>query len=123
MEAFRAALIMGSARKWRGASSDVSAAFLLADWPKHLRKYAVVPPRFMVEAGWVDESTVWEVCRPLYGLRESPSIWASHRTKRLNEAVIAFRGGTIRLRPSMADPELWLAMWSSGDMQAILIAI
>ncbi|CAE7234262.1 hypothetical protein AK812_SmicGene14430 [Symbiodinium microadriaticum] len=123
VEAFPAALIMGSARKWRGASSDVSAAFLLADWPKHLRKYAVVPPRFMVDAGWVDESTVWEVCRPLYGLRESPSIWAGYRTKRLNEAVIAFRGGTIRLKPSMADPELWLAMWTSGDMQAILIAI
>ena len=124
VEAFRAALIMGSARRWRGASSDVSAAFLLAEWPQHLRRYAVIPPRFMVEAGLVDETTVWEVCRPLYGLRESPSIWASYRTRRFKEAVIPFGAGTIKLRPSLADPELWLATWSNGgpeDLIAILV--
>ena len=120
VEAFRAALIMGSARRWRGASSDVSAAFLLAEWPQHLRRYAVIPPRFMAEAGLVDETTVWEVCRPLYGLRESPSIWAGYRTKRLNEAVIPYGAGTIRLRPSLADPELWLATWSNGGPAALI---
>ena len=125
VEAFRAALITGSARRWRGASSDVSAAFLLADWPAHLRRYAVIPPRFMVEAGLVGENTVWEVCRPLYGLRESPSIWASYRTRRFNEAVIPYGNGTIRLRPSLADPELWLATWTTNEpnQPSTLIAI
>ncbi|CAE7406162.1 GIP [Symbiodinium sp. CCMP2592] len=75
IETFRGALTYASFRKWRGASSDISSAFLLADWPKSLSRYAVLPPKFLVDNGYVAQDECWLVEKPLYGLRESPSIW------------------------------------------------
>ena len=44
-------------------------------------------------------------------------------TKRLAGAKIPFRDGSISLRPSKADPELWMAYWSSTGIERILIAM
>ncbi|CAE7907117.1 GIP, partial [Symbiodinium necroappetens] len=105
----RLALAYASHKRWYGGTSDVTGAFLLASWPDHLARYAIFPPRVLIDAGLARGDEVWEVMRPLYGLRESPAIWAKCRTQRLKEARISFQGRTIVLKQSSADSEIWLA--------------
>ncbi|CAE7409265.1 GIP [Symbiodinium necroappetens] len=123
----RLALAYASHRKWYGGTSDVTGAFLLAQWPDHLARYGIFPPRILIEAGLADPNEIWEVMRPLYGLRESPAIWAKCRTDRLKEAKISYKGRTIVLKQSTADPEIWLAydekdvVKSQGSLLALII--
>ena len=107
-ETVRLALTIAARKGWAGATSDITAAFLLAEWPKELAKYAIHAPRMLIEAGFIEEGQVWEVLRPLYGLRESPAIWSKCRTARLKSARIPWKGRHIILKPSDADPDLWL---------------
>ena len=123
----RLALAFASSKRWCGGTSDVTGAFLLAEWPEHLARYAIFPPKVLVEAGLASPHDAWEVVRPLYGLRESPSIWAKWRTARLRDARINYQGRVIVLRQSTADPELWLAydedntLRTKGTLLALLI--
>ncbi|CAE7573274.1 TY1B-DR3, partial [Symbiodinium sp. CCMP2456] len=114
----RLALAFAAHRRWSGGTSDVTGAFLLAEWPDHLARYAIFPPKVLVEAGLARADEAWEVIRPLYGLRESPAIWAKCRTDRLREAKIAYQGRTIALKQSVGDPELWLAFDEDEVMRA-----
>ncbi|CAE7633900.1 GIP [Symbiodinium sp. CCMP2456] len=123
----RLALAYASHRRWYGGTSDVTGAFLLALWPDHLARYAIFPPRILIKAGLARADEVWEVMRPLYGLRESPAIWAKCRTNRSKEARISYQGRTIVLKQSTADPEIWLAfdeddvLRSQGSLLALII--
>ena len=123
----RLALAYASQRKWRGGTSDVTGAFLLAQSPDHLARYGIFPPRILIEAGLADPNEIWEVMRPLYGLRESPAIWAKCRTDRLKDAKITYEGRTTVLKQSAADPEIWLAydkddvVQSQGSLLALII--
>ena len=126
-ETMRLALTYASARKWRGATSDVTAAFLLADWPATLAAYAIYPPRILLDAGLAKADELWLVMKPLYGLRESPSIWSQHRTSRLLKARIPWKGRTITSKPSLTDPDLWMAydeenkLKAQGELLALII--
>ena len=115
IETFRAALTYAASRKWRGASSDISSAFLLASWPDHLSRYAVIPPKFLIDNGFAAADECWMVQKPLYGLRESPSIWATYRSDRLASARIPYKDGFITLVPSKVDKEVWLAFDAKGN--------
>ena len=122
----RLALSYAAHRRWFGGTSDVTGAFLLAHWPDHLARYAIYPPRVLIDAGLARADEAWEVLRPLYGLRESPAIWAKCRTDRLREAKIAYKGRVIVLKQSIADPEIWLAydedeLQSQGSLLALII--
>ena len=118
IETFRAALAYAAFRKWRGASSDISSAFLLASWPDHLSRYAVQPPKFLVDNGYATADECWLVMKPLYGLRESPSIWATYRSSRLASAKIPYKDGFITLMPSKVDKEVWMAFDEQGNEKA-----
>ena len=126
-ETLRLALTFASVKKWRGATSDVTAAFLLADWPENLAAYAIHPPRILLDANLAKPDELWLVMKPLYGLRESPSIWSQHRTNRLSKARIPWKGRTITLKPSLADPDLWMAfdeqnhLKEQGELLALII--
>ncbi|CAE7873452.1 TY1B-NL2 [Symbiodinium microadriaticum] len=77
-ETVRLALTVAAGKRWSGATSDITAAFLLATWPSELARYAIYPPRMLVDAGFIGPGQVWEVLR------------------------------TVVLRQSQADPDLWL---------------
>ena len=117
-ETVRLALTIAANHRWAGATSDITAAFLLATWPAELARYAIYPPRMLVDAGFIDPDCVWEVLKPLYGLRESPAIWSKCRTKRLASAKIPWDGRIVILKPSEADPDLWLAYDEADNLRA-----
>ncbi|CAE7295400.1 TY5A, partial [Symbiodinium sp. CCMP2592] len=114
-ETLRALLSSTSGFGWRGATTDITTAFLQALWPEGMPMYAVVPPRLLCDLDYADDSEAWLVLRPLYGLRESPAIWSSHRNDRLRTLKIPYNGGFVTLRQSKSDSELWFAINDSGE--------
>ena len=114
-ETLRTVLTVAAKKKWLGATADITGAFLLAPWPEHLHRYAVMPPKLLADNGYVTEGFFWLVQRPLYGLRESPAIWASYRSARLSKARIFYKNKHLVLRMSKVDPELWLIFYEDED--------
>ena len=114
-ETFRTVLAIAGPRGVLGARADITGAFLLAPWPAHLHRYAVVPPRLLIDQDYVSQDTYWLVRRPLYGLRESPAIWAAYRSTRLSQAKILYKNRHVVLRVSKVDPELWFIFYDNEE--------
>ena len=65
-ESLRAILSTTSRRGWKGATTDITSAFIQAVWPEDMPMYAVVPPRLLQELQYAEEGEAWLVLRPLY---------------------------------------------------------
>ena len=112
-DALRLPSVVAALKCWLGAISDITGAFLLANWPPDLPKYGMYPPRVVKDSG-VTEAEAWIVERPLYGLRESPRIWSLYRNERLRRAKIKVG--------SMAEPELWMILCEvTGAMHGLVV--
>ena len=108
-DALRLTLVVSAMKRWVGAVSDITGAFLLATWPENLPKYGIYPPRIVRDAG-AAQSEAWIVERPLYGLRESPRIWCDFRNRRLRRARVDISGLVLVLRPTVSETELWMIL-------------
>ena len=122
-DSMRVALALASACNWVGAGSDITGAFLLAPWPKHMRRYAIVPPKTLIMAERATEFEAWEVDRALYGLRESPAIWSEFRRQRLKEAKVKWKDGHLLLKPSIVDPEVWMILYCVDGVSDVLTGV
>eukprot|EP00439_Symbiodinium_sp_Y106_P044585 s732_g5.t1 len=122
-DSMRTALAIASACLWAGAGSDINGAFLLAPWPQHMRRYAIVPPKTLVAAGLASESEAYEVDRALYGLRESPAVWSDFRRQRLKAAHVPWRDGHVILKPSVVDPEVWMILYVVEGQVDLLVGV
>ena len=114
-ETLRTVLVVAAKKKWLGATADITGAFLLAPWPEHLHLYAVVPPRILMDNGYIASNAYWLVRRPLYGLRESPAIWATYRSSRFSQARVLYNSKYLVLRVSKVDPELWFVFFENEE--------
>ena len=111
----------GAGVQWLAAVSDITRAFLLAPGPDHLPRYGIYPPRVVRDAQVV-EDVGWLLERPLYGLRESPSVWAAYRDARLKEARIVVDTVVLILRPTISETELWMVLdESSGELLGLVV--
>eukprot|EP00439_Symbiodinium_sp_Y106_P056472 s367_g7.t3 len=96
-------------------------AFLLAEWPAGMPRYALAPPKIIRESGDYDDS-LWMVQRPLYGLRESPVIWSQFRNARLREVRVVVRDRELGLKQLGSESELWLLSdLETGELYGILV--
>ena len=120
-DSMRVALVLASACSWVGAGTDIHAAFLLAPWPKHLRRYAIVPSKTLIMAERASDSEAWEVDRALYGLRESPAVWSEFQ--RLREARVPWKNGHLYLKASVVDPEVWMIIYRDEDSHELLTGV
>ena len=87
VEALRLALALAAAMGWEAGATDV-----------------------LVQAKLVPSDVVFVVRRALYGLRESPALWANHRTRVLRELSVETPEGKIWLKPLITDGELWMIL-------------
>ena len=108
-DALRLSLVLAAIKVWVGAISDITGAFLLAEWPEGLPKYGFYPPRLVRDAG-LATNEAWIVERPLYGLRESPRIWCDFRNRRLRTARVRCGDLILILRPTISESELWMIL-------------
>ena len=87
------------------ALTDIKQAFVLAPWTGP--PVAVQPPSIAVKLGLVAPGAFLLVRQSLYGLRESPAIWAAYRDAELRMAKfsICVDGKEIpcRLKPIISD--------------------
>ena len=120
-DALRLALAVASSRMWLAAIADITSAFLLAEWPEGMPKYALLPPKVIRDAGDYGED-LWMVLRPLYGLRESPMIWSAFRNMKLRQIKIVYRGRNLRLSQTVSESELWLLRdEETGELYSLLV--
>ena len=110
VEGLRLALAIAVSMGWCVASTDVSAAFLQALWPRDRPTYGVLPPKVLQQAGLVEQDVVFVVRRALYGLRESPALWAAHRTEVLGRLSVNTKEGRVFLKQMTTDSELWMIL-------------
>ncbi|CAE7274707.1 unnamed protein product, partial [Symbiodinium sp. CCMP2456] len=120
-DALRLTLVVSAMRRWVGAISDITGAFLLATWPENLPKYGIYPPRIVRDAG-AAQAEAWIVERPLYGLRESPRIWCDFRNRRLRQARVHVGDLVLVLRPTVSEPELWMILGEvTGTLHGLIV--
>ena len=110
VEGLRLALAIAVAMSWCIASTDVSAAFLQSRWPADRPTYGVIPPKILLQAGLVESGVVFIVKRALYGLKESPALWAAHRTETLRGLSVESPEGHVYLKQMVTDGELWMIL-------------
>ena len=76
----------------------------------------------MVKDSGHEGSHIWVVQRPLYGLRESPVIWAAFRNAKLKQVKAVVRGKCLRLSPLVSEAEVWLLKDEvTGELYGILV--
>ena len=122
-ESLRIALCLATAAGWVAAATDITGAFLLATWPESKPTYGVIPPKVMVQCGLVEGDQVFLVKRPLYGLREAPSLWAAYRTEQLSKIRVPYDAGYLVLKPLISDTELWLILYEKDTDVPVLSGI
>ena len=108
---------------WSAGCTDITGAFLLAVWPSDKPTYGVLAPRILVRAGLARDDEVFLVCRPLYGLREAPALWAQFRSKKLAALKVPFRDGFLVLKPVLMDSELWRIMFLDVEGELTLCGV
>ncbi|CAE7251152.1 GIP [Symbiodinium sp. CCMP2592] len=101
---------------WRCFGLDVKSAFLLAPIPANVtRRYAMRPPRMLIELGLCAEDELWIIHRALYGFRESPKWWSIHRDEFLKSAVWTSPYGMVRLQQLVSEGNIWSMRLSDGS--------
>ncbi|CAE7436865.1 unnamed protein product [Symbiodinium sp. CCMP2592] len=97
-ECLRALLVHSARRGRRAYGLDVKSAFLLASIPDGVTKrYAMRPPRILIDLQLAREDEVWIIDRALYGFRESPRWWSLFRDSFLAKASWDTELGRITL--------------------------
>ena len=71
------------------------------------RVVIVIPPRVLVDMGFIPEGQYWLLSRALYGLRECPRLWAQERDARLKCLKVPLSAKEATLVQSVTDPSLW----------------
>ena len=82
----------------------MSNAFINSDLPEN-RLVLIDPPSLLISLGYLPQGTVWVAKRAIYGLRESPALWAATRNKEMAKLTL---GNGLILRPSKTHAALWL---------------
>ena len=115
-ESLRSLLVHAARRGRRCFGTDIKAAFLLAPIPAHVRKrYAVRPPKILIDLNIVSPEEIWLVQRALYGFRESPRWWAIHRDQVLSTAEWSTPHGRVRLQQFTSESNIWAILTESGE--------
>ncbi|CAE7422957.1 GIP [Symbiodinium sp. CCMP2592] len=80
----RAMLALSARKPWRIGTTDVRQAFVLAGWTGG--PVALEPPGIAYALGLAVPGDVWYVEKALYGLRDSPALWAAFKDSQLKKA-------------------------------------
>eukprot|EP00971_Amphidinium_carterae_P327231 6458446-Amphidinium_carterae.2 len=104
---FRAVLNVAACRKLRLGILDIKTAFLHASIQSG-RTVLVTPPRILIDYQLCEPGETWALSRALYGLKESPGLWAEHRDQAISAAEVELPGiGRCRWLQSVVHPSVW----------------
>ena len=112
-EAFRMVLTESAYRRWLLGTLDIVAAFLETPISPELPPIIVSPPSILRRLNLSAEREVWRLVRALYGLRESPRLWAIYRDGLLQTLRVKLDEGEAYLKQTDIESNLWTGF---GDM-------
>ena len=114
-ESLRTLLVHAAQRNRRCYGLDIKSAFLLAPIPATVTKrYAMRPPRMLVDLGLCSDDEIWMIDRALYGFRESPKWWSVHRDGVLSGATWSSPEGRVFLRQFTSESNIWAICLDGG---------
>ena len=114
-ESLRTLLVHAAQRNRRCYGLDIKSAFLLAPIPSGVTKrYAMKPPRVLVELGLCEQDEIWMIDRALYGFRESPKWWSDHRDRILAIASWMTPFGEVHLKQFTSEGNIWAIRTKDG---------
>ena len=97
-----AGLKLGRTQGWTVSKHDVKGAFLNAKIPEG-KIVIVSPPEQWVRWGLVKAGVYWTLDRAVYGLRESPHLWAVERDAQLTVLKWSVKSKIYKLQRCSAD--------------------
>ncbi|CAE7730700.1 GIP [Symbiodinium sp. CCMP2592] len=121
-EALRTILVESAVRKFLAFVTDIKNAFLLAPLPLNMAgRILLKPPRLLEQMGITTHDECWEVCKAVYGLRQSPKWWSDYRDSVLKGATWEGESGLIRLQQSNAEGNVWKMLNSDDQVIGFVI--
>ncbi|CAE7329845.1 TY5A [Symbiodinium sp. CCMP2592] len=119
-EAIRAGLVFSQQKKWSVALLDIVAAFLRTPLnPEEGDPVIIVaPPKLLERLLITIEGELWGLVRALYGLRQAPALWATHRDKVLRNMEF---GGNLRLHRGRTITAWWTLRDDRDTIKALVI--
>eukprot|EP00971_Amphidinium_carterae_P151743 3007661-Amphidinium_carterae.1 len=101
---FRAILNVSAVRGLRVGVLDIKTAFLHASIQTG-RTVLVSPPKILLDYQLCEVGETWTLSRALYGLKESPGLWAEHRDQAISTAEVELPGiGRCKWLQSVVHP-------------------
>ena len=109
-ESLRSNLTYTARRRWRSGIVDVTGAFMLTPLPQGRDQviYIVRPPAALVQLGLAGPTERWRLTHGMYGLRQSPKLWAGYRDGLLAEFEVNCEGKSWTMKQGKAEPNLWV---------------
>ncbi|CAE7446981.1 RE1 [Symbiodinium sp. CCMP2592] len=108
-------------KKWKIGTTDIRQAFVLAPWRG--RSVALIPPQIAFDLQLAEPGDVWYVLQALYGLRESPALWAAYRDQQLRAArwFVDIDGVAteVKLQQLVSDDQIWKIVRTNGNTEAL----
>ncbi|CAE7779988.1 GIP [Symbiodinium sp. CCMP2592] len=107
-EVLRAILIECAVREFQAFITDIKNAFLLAPLPVGMHgRILLRPPKVLEAMGITEPNEIWQVCKAVYGLRQSPRWWSEYRDSVLRTATWEGVSGQTRLCQSSVEGNVW----------------
>ena len=109
-ESLRCSLMYSLKRQWRAGIVDIAGAFMLTPLPHEQGNvvYVIRPPAALVQLGLATSTERWLLTHGMYGLRQSPKLWASYRDASMGDMQAVAHGKEWRMSQGRAEPNLWL---------------
>ncbi|CAE7596983.1 GIP [Symbiodinium sp. CCMP2592] len=109
-ESLRCALTYTAHRQWRSGITDVTGAFMLTPLPTGPGQvvYIIRPPAALIQLGLATEDERWQLTHGMYGLRQSPKLWAAFRDGEITKMTISHLEKRWTMKKGVAEPNLWL---------------
>ena len=96
---------------------DIVAAFLETPISPDLPPIIASPPGILRKLHLTAEQEIWRLVRALYGLRESPRLWAIYRDGLLQALRVKLDQGEAYLKQTSVESNLWMVLEISTDRQ------
>ena len=103
---------------WTGASADIRTAFLNAPLPREDQDNTLVilkPPALLQRLGYVGPQDYWMALMAMYGLRQSPKTWSTHRDTVLMGLSWELDEEKFYMEPTISEPNLWRILRRGGE--------
>ncbi|CAE7538500.1 GIP [Symbiodinium sp. CCMP2592] len=109
-ESMRCVLVYTADQGWMVGIVDVTGAFMLTPLPQSRGqvRYVIRPPAALVALGLADRNERWLLTHGMYGLRQSPRLWAEYRDTELKGITVEYDNKVYGLKQGVAEPNMWL---------------